>query len=615
MSSVIYKAMPGDTIANLDKLEGCVRFSGNDTKAINISSVEYGSTLMLEEFDSLEEINIKGSSGAVVSFTKFPEQTIRIKGHFDEVRVQEGQSHYFIHKHVICERYSLQMRIPSQAIWGAVITRDSNIKCGNMDALMIYSENLTDLQIDCELSHISVIGDEFLENINVGGKRQISKFVVYEGPSLKSLNIRRQVLECSISRSPRLQTVTGIGNKLSLDSTVPNGKGRVSINGFWLIVPGWYKSPTKQLLIGYLDNHLSYSDIVNCEDLGGSRFMSNPYNGTLHSNLFETICGEELDFGIEVPRLIQLIEENPALGLAALKEWCDDNTLSFFDQYLGLRVVASLICRGFDVRDMIEIRNRILRKNNDTPIIEQTVSNNTQRINRFRDIGREVELDDSMWVIPKSSVMPFDRIDLEIWLHTNLNSSYIGMDFNTTKKKTPLQSRYATWLNHFPSHRAYMPTHRNCVISNLLNSTLGATRSTGRKDVVEKKLTLLIEEIFSNESITSDPICCQFLITHFDFTSLKDTSLPDKLIKPILAMEIESWKKAAYLFAIIEKTNSAQARFALMEVAEEVSVTESRAINAVSLLGKNAFETRKVPRPEWPYIDKWMKTYKNGGGR
>ncbi|DAC17553.1 MAG TPA: hypothetical protein D7I06_03060 [Candidatus Poseidoniales archaeon] len=387
MSSVIYKAMPGDTIANLDKLEGCVRFSGNDTKAINISSVEYGSTLMLEEFDSLEEINIKGSSGAVVSFTKFPEQTIRIKGHFDEVRVQEGQSHYFIHKHVICERYSLQMRIPSQAIWGAVITRDSNIKCGNMDALMIYSENLTDLQIDCELSHISVIGDEFLENINVGGKRQISKFVVYEGPSLKSLNIRRQVLECSISRSPRLQTVTGIGNKLSLDSTVPNGKGRVSINGFWLIVPGWYKSPTKQLLIGYLDNHLSYSDIVNCEDLGGSRFMSNPYNGTLHSNLFETICGEELDFGIEVPRLIQLIEENPALGLAALKEWCDDNTLSFFDQYLGLRVVASLICRGFDVRDMIEIRNRILRKNNDTPIIEQTVSNNTQRINRFRDIG------------------------------------------------------------------------------------------------------------------------------------------------------------------------------------------------------------------------------------
>ena len=615
MSSVIYKAMPGDTIANLNKLEGCVRFSGNDTKSINISSVEYGSTLMLEEFDSLEEINIKGTSGAVVSFTKFPEQTIRIKGHFDEVRVQDGQSHYFIHKHVICERYSLQMRIPSQAIWGAVITRDSDIKCGNMDALMIYSENITDLQIDCELSHISVIADKFLENINVGGKRQISKFVVYEGPSLKSLNIRRQVLECSISRCPQLQTVTGIGNKLSLDSTVPSGKGRVSINGFWLIVPGWYKSPTKQLFIGYLDNHLSYSDIVSCDDLGGSRFMSNPYNGTLHSNLFETICGEELDFGIEVPRLVQLIEENPALGLAALKEWCDDNTLSFFDQYLGLRVVASLICRGFDVRDMIEIRNRLLRKNNDTPIIEQTVSNNTQRINRLRDIGREVELDDSMWVIPKSSVMPFDRIDLEIWLHTNLNSSYMGMDFSTTRKKTQLKSKYATWLNHFPGHRAYMPTHRNCVISNLLNSTLGATRSSGRAIAVEKKLTLLIEEIFSNESITSDPICCQFLITHFDFTSLKDTSLPDKLIKPILSMEIESWKKAAYLFAIIEKTNSPQARFSLMEVAEDVSIAESRAINAVSLLGRNAFDTEKVPRPEWPYLEHWGKTYKNEGGR
>ena len=110
---------------------------------------------------------------------------------------------------------------------------------------------------------------------------------------------------------PELRSITGIGNKLALDSIVPNGENRVSINGFWLIVPKAYKKPTKQLLLGYLDNHLSYSDIVSCEDLGGSRFMSNPYNGTLHSNLFETICGEELDFGIEVPRLIELIEENP----------------------------------------------------------------------------------------------------------------------------------------------------------------------------------------------------------------------------------------------------------------------------------------------------------------
>ena len=69
MSSVIYKAMPGDTIVNLSELKSCVRFSGNDTKTINVSNIEYGSTLMLEEFENLEEINLKGSSGAVVSFT------------------------------------------------------------------------------------------------------------------------------------------------------------------------------------------------------------------------------------------------------------------------------------------------------------------------------------------------------------------------------------------------------------------------------------------------------------------------------------------------------------------------------------------------------------------
>ena len=76
-------------------------------------------------------------------------------------------------------------------------------------------------------------------------------------------------------------------------------------------------------------------------------------------------------------------------------------------------------------------------------------------------------------------------------------------------------------------------------------------------------------------------------------------------------MDIEAWKKAAYLFAIIEKTDSSPARIALIELASEVSLTESRAINAVSLLGLSAFESGKVPRPQWPYLGNWKETYKN----
>ena len=130
-----------------------------------------------------------------------------------------------------------------------------------------------------------------------------------------------------------------------------------------------------------------------------------------------------------------------------------------------------------------------------------------------------------------------------------------------------------------------MPTHRNCVINNLLNSTLGATRSSGRCESAEKKLTKLVEEMFSNNAITSDQTCCQFLITHFDFTLMKDASLPDRLIKPLLSMDIEAWKKAAYLFAIIEKTDSSPARLALMELASEVSLTESS--NKCGLITRN----------------------------
>ena len=35
------------------------------------------------------------------------------------------------------------------------------------------------------------------------------------------------------------------------------------------------------------------------------------------------------------------------------------------------------------------------------------------------------------------------------------------------------------------------------------------------------------------------------------------------------------------------------------------------AINAGSLLGLSAFESGKVPRPQWPYLGNWKETYKN----
>ena len=71
--------------------------------------------------------------------------------------------------------------------------------------------------------------------------------------------------------------------------------------------------------------------------------------------------------------------------------------------------------------------------------------------------------------------------------------------------------------------------------------------------------------------------------------------------------------KAAILFALIEINNSTKARVALRKIksSEGISLKEARAIDTVSLLGKKAFESRKVTSPEWPYIKNWRIEYKS----
>ena len=86
--TTIYKATPGEPEINIAYLDDNLRFTGNDAKVINIGEVEYGSILTLEDVDSLEEIHIE-KPGSIIYFNRFPEQTIRIKGSFEEIRVKD----------------------------------------------------------------------------------------------------------------------------------------------------------------------------------------------------------------------------------------------------------------------------------------------------------------------------------------------------------------------------------------------------------------------------------------------------------------------------------------------------------------------------------------------
>jgi hypothetical protein len=584
--TTIYKAVPGEPEINISYMDDNIRVIGNDVKTINIDRVEYGSILTLDEIDSLEQVNIK-HSGAVISFTAFPKQTIRIKGAFEEVRVKDKNSFYNLH------RFASSPTLPLGNLWGAVITREHEVVCDGMDALMIKPEHIKDLKIEGEWSHISIIGDKLLKSIEVTGKRIISNFVVCSGLNLTNLDIRRRALTCSLVKCPSIDTIIGFGDRLQLQPK-PRMKNSLSIGGFWHQVPEWYDLQIAQLQIPHFKAHLTANDIITCKDMGGITIMPYNYQGPgglcEFSSVFE-VDADKLSFGIDISVLIELIEKSPDRGLDILWAWCSNN-LSLFDQYKAMRLIAALISRGFNPEPIIKLRNQLSEMNTSMPkLIIGTVNDGNQGgIWNPMYSGNSDE-----WEQPNNSVMPFGRVDLEIWLNTNLGMEFLGLKGQD--------------LNFQPRYMRRKHLGENKVIRNLLISTLSAANTVGRDNLAERKLTNLAESLYTNPIINTDPFCCEFTVYHLGVSRVATKATIQQLIEGIVSMKSESWKKAALLVGIVDQTNSPRARMALKRIAsdKDFNISESKMISAISIAGKRAFDSGKAAAPEWPYLKSWQR--------
>ena len=151
------------------------------------------------------------------------------------------------------------------------------------------------------------------------------------------------------------------------------------------------------------------------------------------------------------------------------------------------------------------------------------------------------------WETPNNSVMPFGRVDLEIWLNTDLGLEFLGFDTNNMN----IQSKYAR--RHIGE---------NEVIRNLLTATLSAANTVGRNTVAERKLNNLAESLYTNPIINTDPFCCEFTVYHLTVSRVATKPIIGALIEGIMSMTAAAWKRAALLVGIVDITNSAKARMA-----------------------------------------------------
>tara|TARA_B100001113_G_scaffold148174_1_gene121544 strand:- start:886 stop:2661 length:1776 start_codon:yes stop_codon:yes gene_type:complete len=585
--TTIFKAVPGQKVVNFECLNESLRFMGNDVEKIVIQNID-GGDLIIDEGDSLKEIKVQQQRG-IFSFNEFPKNTVKITGSIEEIRIKNHTDFYTLH------RYESHPTLPLHHINGAIITKDENVDLTKFDALIIQTDEITKLNFKDELTHIYVIADHHLKEIKISGNSVIRNLFVRDGAFITDLEINRRVLTCSILNCPSMNAIRGFGDRLIVYPK-PTRPGGLSIGGFWHTIPDWYDEMISLLRLSQFDGHLSAEQINTCSDLGGIQICPQNYEGKGGQIDFSYLLGldiEDVASGIDVKDIVELIEVKGTEALNAISSW-SKQTLDWFDQYKAMRVIASLASRGYNHNEISKIRDKLMNLNSKMPKLVSGSVNNSNFGGRWRPLYSE---NSSEWEIPMNSIMPFSRLDLEIWLHTNQGIETLGLGEEISQTKQYYQGG--------------IRSNRRRKITNLLAITLSAANTSGRSKNAEVKLSSLLEDLFSNSMVNDNPYCCEFLIPNLTMERLNSKSIVNALIDGISKMRSSIWVRAALLIGIVDITNSIKARMALKVLASsrDLSLEESMEINAIAVAGIRAFETGKARKPIWPYVKNWQKTY------
>ena len=582
MTYTIYKATPGETLFEITELAPDTHFVGNDVTDLNVKTKSYG-TLHILDADSLTKISVK-NNGLTIVFSKFPKNDVKIDGPVEEVRIQHKDKQYCLH------RYTSNPNLPFDEINGVQISRFNNFLSTTMDALILLTNKSRKLEIKQDCSHILIIGDKELQQATIEGDGLIRSLEVHDSKNLDSLRVNERVVRCQLLHCPKISTIVGFGDYLRIRPT-PKNVSDIGIGGFWHEAPDWYDSKMAELKIKHFNADLSPEDIRKCKDMGGIKITPHTYEGPGGLCEFSESLGlsiDEISLGIYIPEFVKMVLENED-SFAIFANWCDSH-LTHFQQYIAMRILASLSSNGFDLDPILGVRRKILKFNVNMPKLITESVNDGYLGGKWNDL---YSTNKKEWEIPSNSVMPYGRLDLEIWLNSDLGIEFMtqGIDYASNRIS-----------RNFRSHLG-----KSDFVRNLIVSTLSAANRIGRNATAEAKLNLLVEMLYTNPLINMDPYCCEFTILHLGSQRIGNSKIVNELIKGIMSMHTDSWVKAALLIGIIHQIDSPKARLSLGRLVsgKEFTVSQSNAINAISVAGRRAFESGKAPEPKWPYVRNW----------
>ncbi|MEL0101335.1 MAG: hypothetical protein VW862_06515, partial [Euryarchaeota archaeon] len=186
MEATIFKSTPKQETVYLD-LDERLRFIGNDVKTITLKNTHHGSSLILDEIDSLECI-IASRPGAEIIFESAPKRPVVIRGEVHDIILKNAGKIHSLY------RNTTNSTIDFDNGKSVVVTSSEGVLDEEVDSIILIPENISDLKISKNYSNILIVGNSKLKSITVHGNGIIGKLSIESSSKLKHLTIEKRVL-------------------------------------------------------------------------------------------------------------------------------------------------------------------------------------------------------------------------------------------------------------------------------------------------------------------------------------------------------------------------------------------------------------------------------------
>jgi len=396
---------------------------------------------------------------AHLKFIDKPQSDVRIDGQIGEITVNHDG-------HQMTSGIAKRLMTRLEYSKNAFISQDTTSFNQMSDfefGILLLDGNDTNKMISVgegvNLRHFTVIGPSICEDIVINVPEGAERIVVKNMPNLKSVTLNGSTKILEVINCITLTSVSGFGQHILVENSGPSDV--LNLDGFWMdIVHGPITTRTSKLT----SHNLKF-----CNDLSFVKVLPTEYDTFITWCEILDVDSIQLGEGIPIPDLVNVILNSGANNFGKIIDWFDD-ALTLQEQYHAMRILVALAKRGFSKRLVWSARQKVIHNNFELSRSQGTLNLHSNGSNfnwtqvktkkKFVKGGSSPlpKTDEYYWTTPSRSFIPFERLDIEIWLSCyeslkNMPAYPSAEKILVSRKLDSLFSRYSRATSRVPSSK------------------------------------------------------------------------------------------------------------------------------------------------------------------